>query len=94
MPLDVPTLKLRSGHDMPQLGLGTFQATKPGEVGAAVKAAVRAGYRLIDCAAGYGNQAEIGAALAELFAAGECKREVTHARSYKPHDTRISLPLR
>ena len=40
-----------------------------------MKAAVRAGYRLIDCAAGYGNQAEVGQALAELFAEGACKRE-------------------
>lgn len=70
-----PTLMLNSGHSMPVFGLGTFQATKPGEVGRAVKAAVRAGYRLIDCAAGYGNQAEVGEALAELFEAGEVKRE-------------------
>lgn len=38
-----------------------------GEVGAAVTAAVRCGYRLIDCAMGYGNQHEIGNALAELI---------------------------
>ena len=55
------------------LGLGTFQA-KPGEVAVAVKAAVRSGQRLIDCASGYGNQAEIGDALAELFAEGVCQR--------------------
>ena len=59
---------------MPALGLGTFQATAPGEVGAAVKAAIRAGYRLIDCAAGYGNQKEIGEALAEVFAEGTVQR--------------------
>ena len=60
---------------MPTLGLGTFQATAPGEVGAAVTAAVKAGYRLIDCAAGYGNQAEVGEAIAELLDEGVCKRE-------------------
>lgn len=69
------TLSLNSGHSIPVLGLGTFQATKPGEVGGAVKAAVRAGYRLIDCAAGYGNQAEVGVAVAELIAEGTVKRE-------------------
>ena len=61
-------LKLASGHSMPVLGLGTFLATKPGEVGAAVKAAIKAGYRLIDCAAGYGNQAEVGEAISEMIA--------------------------
>ena len=67
-------LKLASGHSMPVLGLGTFLATKPGEVGAAVKAAIKAGYRLIDCAAGYGNQAEVGEAISEMIAEGVCTR--------------------
>lgn len=69
------TIALKSGGAIPCLGLGTFLATKPGEVGAAVKAAITCGYRLIDCAAGYGNQAEIGVALQEVFAEGICKRE-------------------
>jgi alcohol dehydrogenase (NADP+) len=69
------TLSLNSGHAIPVLGLGTFQATKPGEVKAAVVAAITAGCRLIDCAAGYGNQAEIGEALSEVVAAGVCTRE-------------------
>lgn len=60
---------------MPTLGLGTFLATQPGEVGAAVKVAVKAGYRLIDCAAGYGNEAEIGQALAELMREGVVTRD-------------------
>jgi diketogulonate reductase-like aldo/keto reductase len=64
------TMALNSGYLMPVLGLGTFQASAPGEVKTAVKAAVNAGYRLIDCAAGYGNQAEVGEALAELFDEG------------------------
>jgi hypothetical protein len=46
-------LPLNDGRGaIPQVGLGTFQATAAGEVKAAVKAAVEAGYRLIDCAAG------------------------------------------
>ena len=60
--------------DIPRVGLGTWKAA-PGEVGAAVKAAVRSGYRLIDCAAAYGNEAEVGEALREMFEAGEVRRE-------------------
>jgi alcohol dehydrogenase (NADP+) len=51
---------------MPHFGLGTWQAPK-GVVGKAVQEAVEAGYRLIDCAAAYGNEQEIGQALSELF---------------------------
>ena len=62
--------------DIPRVGLGTWKAA-PGEVGAAVKAAVRSGYRLIDCAAAYGNEAEVGEALREMFEAGEVRREAS-----------------
>lgn len=37
-------------------------------------AALKAGYRHIDCAAAYGNEAEVGAAIAESLAAGVCTR--------------------
>lgn len=68
------TFRLNSGYDIPVFGLGTFKAGK-GEVGAAVKAALGAGYRLIDCAQGYGNQAEVGVALKEAFDESVCKRD-------------------
>ena len=70
-----PTMYLNTGQAMPILGLGTFEATQPGEIKRALRAAVKAGYRLIDCAANYGNQKEVGETLSELFAEGVVKRE-------------------
>ena len=49
--------------------------SKPGQVGAAVEAALRAGYVHIDCAHIYGNEVEIGEALQKCFKEGVCKRE-------------------
>ena len=49
--------------------------SKPGEVGQAVEEALRAGYRHIDCAHIYGNEAEVGQAFEKCFTEGVCKRE-------------------
>lgn len=57
-------LKLRSGDVFPLVGLGTWRS-KPGEVGAAVSAALDAGYKSMDFAWIYGNEPEIGAVLKE-----------------------------
>ena len=59
---------------MPALGLGTWKSA-PGEVAAAVRAAIRAGYRHFDCAPIYGNEAEIGASIAGAIAGREVRRE-------------------
>merc|ERR1712236_163262 len=65
---------LNNGTKMPRLGLGTWKA--PAEkTKEAVITAVKAGYRLIDCANDYDNEHVIGEALQELFAAGVVKRE-------------------
>jgi len=54
-----PTLTLNNGVKLPALGLGVFQSP-PVETVGAVEAAIKAGYRLIDTAAAYGNEREVG----------------------------------
>lgn len=57
-----PTSTLNNSVSMPRLGLGVFQSP-PAETEAAVAEALRIGYRLIDTAASYGNEREVGAAI-------------------------------
>ena len=54
---------LNNGVEMPLLGFGVFQVTNPGECENAVVEAIRTGYRLIDTAASYGNEVEVGKAI-------------------------------
>ncbi|CAB3399476.1 unnamed protein product [Caenorhabditis bovis] len=69
-----PTLKFSNGVEMPQVGLGTWLSS-PEEVKKAVKFAVKSGYRLIDTATLYENEAAIGEAVQELINEGVVKRE-------------------
>lgn len=50
---------LNNGVEMPALGFGVFQ-TPPDVTGNAVEEALRRGYRLVDTAAAYGNEREVG----------------------------------
>ena len=54
--------------------LGTWKSD-PGQVYAAVREAIRLGYRHIDCASIYGNEPEIGEAIRDAIAAAEVTRE-------------------
>ena len=59
-----PVVTLNNGVQIPQLGFGVFQVPDD-ETTAAVSAALETGYRSIDTAAVYGNEAGTGRAIAE-----------------------------
>ena len=60
----VPNVRLNNGVEIPQLGFGVFQI-KPEETAAAVTTAFEVGYRHIDTAEMYGNEKEVGQAIAQ-----------------------------
>lgn len=57
------TVKLNDGLEMPVLGFGVFQMTDTAECERAVLDALETGYRLIDTAASYQNETQVGNAL-------------------------------
>lgn len=69
-----PTIKLSSGHEMPQVGFGLWK------VDSAVAAdvvynAIKAGYRLFDGACDYGNEKECGEGVARAISEGLVSRQ-------------------
>jgi 2,5-diketo-D-gluconate reductase A len=59
---EIPNVPLRGGSEIPQLGFGVFQVP-PAETAEIVRRALLAGYRHIDTAAAYGNEAGVGQAV-------------------------------
>ena len=57
------TVTLNNGIEMPLLGFGVFQMTEAAECERAVLDAIETGYRLIDTAASYQNETQVGNAL-------------------------------
>ncbi|MEU7614595.1 aldo/keto reductase [Micromonospora rifamycinica] len=55
----VPDISLNDGNTIPQLGFGVFQI-EPKDTAEAVRRALEIGYRHIDTAEMYGNEAEVG----------------------------------
>ncbi len=76
-PASVPKFRLNSGVEVPCVGLGTFGSDRvsAGEVAGAVAGALRCGYRMFDCAACYGNEAQIGEVFQQAFDEGVVRRE-------------------
>lgn len=58
---------LANNRHIPELGFGVFQVSEPGAAKQAVLDAIAAGYRLIDTAASYGNEREVGDAIKEAI---------------------------
>ena len=57
------TVTLNNGVEMPILGFGVFQMADPAECERSVRDAIETGYRLIDTAASYENEASVGTAI-------------------------------
>ncbi|KAL8502385.1 hypothetical protein ACS0TY_021506 [Phlomoides rotata] len=71
---EILSFELNTCAKIPSVGLGTWQS-EPGVVGQAVEAAIKNGYRHIDCARKYNNEKEIDVALKKLFDDGVVQRK-------------------
>ena len=73
----IPKRKLNNGISIPGIGMGTFGSDQytPEQVSNAVAGAIKAGYRLFDCAAVYGNEDMIGRVFRQAFENGDVRRE-------------------
>lgn len=88
------TFPLNSGHKMPAVGYGTWQAA-PGVVAEGVYHALKSGYRLLDCAYCYGNEAEVGQGLARAISEGIVARSDVFVvtKVWATYNTRVQLGL-
>ncbi|HEU0317261.1 MAG TPA: aldo/keto reductase, partial [Solirubrobacteraceae bacterium] len=77
----VPPVRLSGGVEIPQLGFGVFQVP-PADTAEVATRALLAGYRHLDTAAAYGNEAEVGQAIrasgldrGEVFVTTKCSND-------------------
>ena len=77
----VPRIALNDGNEIPQLGFGVFQVPPPDTAGV-VTQAFQAGYRHVDTAAAYRNEAQVGQAFRasglgrdEVFLTTKCSND-------------------
>jgi 2,5-diketo-D-gluconate reductase A len=92
----VPAIPLSDGETIPQLGFGVFQVP-PEDTAEAVTRALLGGYRHIDTAAGYHNEAGVGQAIHaaglernEVFVTTKCAND-DHGREQAKHALKASL---
>jgi 2,5-diketo-D-gluconate reductase A len=88
----IPQIMLNNGQQIPQFGFGVF-LVPPAETTAAVSSALDAGYRHIDTAEMYRNEAEVGAAIrksgldrADLFVTTKLNNG-----EHRPDDARVAF---
>lgn len=76
-PKQVPQVTLYTGDKVPCIGMGTFGSDRftAEQVSNAVAGAIRAGYRMFDCAACYGNEDQIGEVFKAAFEEGVVERK-------------------
>jgi D-xylose reductase len=65
---------MSSAAPIPPVGLGLWKVAKP-DVPGLVEEAIRIGYRHLDSACDYGNEAETGAGIKAALSKGLCRRE-------------------
>ncbi len=90
----VPEIMLNNGRSIPQFGFGVFQI-KPTDTVEAVSTALKTGYRHIDTAEMYGNEKEVGEAIAksglnraDVFVTSKLSND-----AHLPDDARVAFDL-
>jgi 2,5-diketo-D-gluconate reductase A len=90
----VPQITLNNGRSIPQLGFGVFQI-EPKDTAEAVSTALQAGYRHIDTAEMYGNEREVGEAVAksgldrsDIFVTSKLSND-----AHLPEDAKLAFEL-
>ena len=90
----IPQIMLNNGRTIPQLGFGVF-LIEPENTTEAVTLALQAGYRHIDTAQGYGNEREVGEAIAksgldrgDVFITSKLAND-----SHRPDDARLAFEV-
>jgi D-xylose reductase len=68
------SIALNNGDLLPSLGLG-FWKIDPDRTAEVVREAVQRGYRHLDCASDYGNEADVGEGLQRIFHERVCSRD-------------------
>ena len=88
-----PSIALNTGASMPLMGFGTFQIAEHDQCCECVAAAVRAGYRLVDTAQAYGNEAAVGEGIRQSGIARDELFVTTKLwfRSYEEKDARAQM---
>lgn len=90
--MTVPNIKLHDGTSIPQLGFGVFQVP-PEETAATVTQALEVGYRHIDTAQMYENEAGVGAAIKDSGIARDDLYVTTKLNNgfHRPDDARRAI---